>query len=55
MSQKSSSLTLQSILFKKYLILEKLDQGSFGSIYLSKNIITNEKVAIKIEKYQIPY
>ena len=53
MSQKSPSLTLKSILFKKYLILEKIDQGSFGSIYLSKNIITNEKVAIKIENRKI--
>ena len=53
MSQKSPPLTLKSILFKKYLILEKIDQGSFGSIYLSKNIITNEKVAIKIENRKI--
>ena len=48
-----ASLTLKSILFKKYLILKKIDEGSFGSIYLSKNIKTNEKVAIKIENRKI--
>ena len=53
MSKNQSSLTLKSILFKKYLILSKIDEGSFGSIYLSKNIITNEKVAIKIESRKI--
>ena len=49
MNEKMVSLTLKSLLFKKYLILERIDEGSFGSIYLSKNIQTNEKVAIKIE------
>ena len=53
MSKNKKSLTLKSILFKKYLILSKIDEGSFGSIYLSKNIITNEKVAIKIESRKI--
>ena len=53
MSKNQQSLTLKSILFKKYLILSKIDEGSFGSIYLSKNIITNEKVAIKIESRKI--
>ena len=38
-----------TILFKKYLIINKLDEGSFGSIYLAKNIKTNQKVAIKVE------
>ena len=40
----------QVIFFKKYLIIEKIDQGSFGSIYLAKNKETNENVAIKLEK-----
>ena len=53
MSKNKQSLTLKSILFKKYLILSKIDEGSFGSIYLSKNIITNENVAIKIESRKI--
>ena len=38
------------LLFKKYYILNKIDEGSFGSIYLAENIKTNEKVAIKVEK-----
>ena len=47
--EKKASLALKTILFKKYLIISKIDVGSFGSIYLSKNMITNEKVAVKIE------
>ena len=39
----------QNLLFKKYYILSKIDEGSFGSIYLAQNIITKEKVAIKVE------
>lgn len=38
------------ILFKKYSLISKIDEGSFGSIYLAKNIITNEEVAVKVEK-----
>ena len=53
MSEKSISLTLKSILFKKYLILSKIDEGSFGSIYLSKNILSNEQYAVKIENRKI--
>ena len=44
-----AKLTLKSILFKKYFVIKKIDEGSFGSIYLSQNIQTKEKVAIKIE------
>lgn len=33
----------------KYLLIEKLGNGSFGSIYKGKNSRTNELVAIKIE------
>ena len=39
----------KKLLFKKYYILSKIDEGSFGSIYLAKNKNTNEKVAIKLE------
>ena len=53
MSEKSISLALKSILFKKYLILSKIDEGSFGSIYLSKNILSNEQYAVKIENRKI--
>ena len=38
------------LLFKKYSLIKKIDEGSFGSIYLAKNIITNEEVAVKVEK-----
>ena len=34
----------------KYLLLNKIGKGSFGSIYKAQNIRTNELVAIKIEK-----
>ena len=39
----------KKLLFKKYYILSKVDEGSFGPIYLAKNKNTNEKVAIKFE------
>ena len=51
--EKRASLALKTILFKKYLIISKIDEGSFGSIYLSKNILTKEKVAVKIESRKI--
>ena len=34
----------------KYLILNKIGKGSFGSIYKGQNVRTNELVAIKVEK-----
>ena len=33
----------------KYKIIEKLSQGTFGSLYKAENIRTNETVAVKIE------
>ena len=39
----------KNLLFKKYYILSKINEGSFGSIYLAKNKNSNEKVAIKVE------
>jgi len=39
-----------SIINKKYLILNKIGSGSFGSIYKGQNIRTHEFVAIKIER-----
>jgi serine/threonine protein kinase len=38
-----------SIINKKYRILNKIGDGSFGSIYKGINIRTNENVAIKVE------
>lgn len=37
------------IINKKYLIIQKLGEGSFGSIYKCQNIRTNEFLAVKIE------
>ena len=38
-----------NIIQNKYKLIEKIGQGSFGSIYKGENIRTNELVAIKIE------
>jgi serine/threonine protein kinase len=38
-----------NLINNKYILLEKIGQGSFGSIYKGQNIRTNEYVAIKIE------
>jgi serine/threonine protein kinase len=37
------------IINKKYKLIEKIGEGSFGTIYKGQNIRTNEYVAIKIE------
>lgn len=37
----------------KYKIIEKLSQGTFGSLYKAENIRTNESVAVKIETKSI--
>ena len=33
----------------KYKLIEKIGEGSFGSIYKGENIRTREKIAIKVE------
>lgn len=38
------------IIGDKYKIINKINQGSFGVLYMGQNIRTNESVAIKIEK-----
>ena len=38
------------ILSNKYELLDKLNSGSFGTVYKAKNIRTGELVAIKIER-----
>ena len=43
------------ILFKKYLVKDKIGKGAFGLVFLGTNIKTNKDVAIKIEsKEAIP-
>ena len=38
------------ILFKKYHLLQNIGGGAFGTVFLGENIMTKEKVAIKIEE-----
>lgn len=38
------------IIGKKYKLLKQIGEGSFGKIFEAENILTNNKVAIKIEK-----
>ena len=38
---------------KKYRIIEKIGEGSFGLIYKGENIRTRELVAIKVESIKV--
>jgi serine/threonine protein kinase len=40
---------METIIGKKYRVLEKIGSGAFGNIYKGENIRTREKVAIKME------
>ena len=48
MDEKNKKDELE-IIFQKFKLITKIDEGSFGSIYLAKNIKINQKVAIKLE------
>ena len=48
-------LSAMELINNKYKLLEKIGEGSFGSIYKGENIRTNEHVAIKIEYIQNNY
>ncbi len=48
-------LLIMSLINNKYKIIEKIGEGSFGSIYKGENIRTNEFVAIKIESIDSNY
>ena len=39
----------KQLIFGRYKIINKLDEGAFGQVYLGMNIKNNEKVAIKLE------
>jgi serine/threonine protein kinase len=45
-------MTNDNIINKKYKLLEKIGNGSFGSIYKAENIRTKELVAIKVENIE---
>ena len=48
--KENQNLILSSIFFKKYKPIRKIGQGSFSNIYEGENIITGEKVSIKLEE-----
>ena len=39
-----------TILLQKYKVIKKINQGSFGEIYLGRNLKNKDEVAIKFEK-----
>ena len=41
------------IIFKKYKVIKKIKEGSFGIIYLGKTIENNEYIVLKVEKRKI--
>ena len=41
-----------TLINKKYRVLEKIGEGSFGFIYKGENIRTRELVAIKVESIE---
>lgn len=49
LSTSSNNESTVTILAKKYQIIAKIGSGSFGEIYLGRNIRTSEEVAIKVE------
>ena len=46
---KNHDELINKIFFKKYRILKKIGKGSFGSVYLGKNIYKEEYYAVKFE------
>ena len=47
----SSSLSGGSVIAKKYRLLGQIGEGSFGVIWLGKDVDSREQVAIKIESH----
>jgi len=41
-----------SLINKKYMLLENIGTGAFGTIYKGENVRTREKVAIKVETFK---
>lgn len=51
-NSNNNSKVMDVVINNKYKIEELLGEGSFGKIFQASNILTGEKVAIKIEKKQ---
>ena len=47
---KNNDELINQIFFKKYKILRKIGKGSFGSVYIGKNINTEQYYAVKFEQ-----
>ena len=47
---KNETIDKKKLFFKKYRIISFIAKGSFGNVYLGKNILNNKLVAIKIEE-----
>ena len=50
LEKEKKNLILSSIFFKKFKPIKEIGKGSFSNIYEGQNIITGEKVALKIEE-----
>ena len=50
--EKTSSRT--KLIFGRYQLIKKLDEGTFGKVYLGLNVKTKEMVAIKLESKNNP-
>ena len=48
-SQRTSKMSMELRVGKKYRLGRKIGSGSFGDIYLGTNVTTGEEVAIKLE------
>ena len=48
MEDNNGDKLIGKILFKLYKIKKKLDQGSFGKIYIASNIQTKKLYAVKL-------
>ena len=49
-AKKENKNSLDRLFFIKYKLIKKLDEGSFGKIYIAHNINTKEKCALKLKK-----
>lgn len=50
-SEKEKDEFSNIMIFNKYLTDKKLGEGSFGKVYSGINVVSKEKVAIKLVKY----